>query len=145
MAKKRKQRKQRASSPRSKPKSVPKRMAVGFEAALQLVKRKRWPEALAEFQKLNQQFPNRPEVLTELVNICYELQDMHLWTTALSIPTGWTKSGRSRCALFPPFDVYTFNQKPQCKSQFSRNRQHHNNRREQVVILGRKNMSITLG
>ena len=79
MAKKRKQRKQRVSSPRSKPKSVPKKIAVGFETALQFVKRKRWPEALDAFQKLNQQFPNRPEVLTELVNICYELQDQHLY------------------------------------------------------------------
>ncbi len=81
MAKKRKSKTKRSSAPMSKPKSIPKKLAVGLRVAYELTDQRRWYDALTEFQRLNQQFPNRPEILTELINVCYELNDMSLYLT----------------------------------------------------------------
>ncbi len=41
-----------------------------------LTERKRWREALEKLESLHQRYPNRPELLTELVNVSYELEDL---------------------------------------------------------------------
>ena len=48
----------------------------GLEQADALIQRKRWDEALEVLQSLDRRYPNRPEVLTELVNLYHDLQDM---------------------------------------------------------------------
>jgi len=56
------------------------------------------------------------------------------------------RSGKGSCgsALFPPLDVYPFCQEPNCKSQFSRNRQDDNHNREDIVKLRQEKMPKTL-
>jgi tetratricopeptide (TPR) repeat protein len=48
-----------------------------------LTRRKRWAEALAELQALDQRYRNHPAVLTELVNVAYELQDMRQYLSCI--------------------------------------------------------------
>jgi tetratricopeptide (TPR) repeat protein len=44
--------------------------------AEKLTQRKRWKEALEHLAALDRRYPNRPEVLAELVNVCYDLKDL---------------------------------------------------------------------
>ncbi|NJN81647.1 MAG: tetratricopeptide repeat protein [Caldilineaceae bacterium] len=74
--------------PRKKPRSQPRRtpgqralsppprqLIVGMTEASVLVKKKRWTDAMARLLPLAEAYPNRPEVLVELLNVAYELKD----------------------------------------------------------------------
>lgn len=52
-------------------------LAKGLHQAEQLLERKQWEAAYKELVTLNQRFPNRPDVLTLLVNLAYDQQDLH--------------------------------------------------------------------
>jgi tetratricopeptide (TPR) repeat protein len=56
--------------------SVPLRLAPGLNQVNALMRRKRWHEAREILNDLDRRYPNREEVLTNLVNACYELHDM---------------------------------------------------------------------
>jgi tetratricopeptide (TPR) repeat protein len=71
MAKKKKKRRS-VPKPRS---SGPGRLLDGLQEADRLMRKKRWAEARDLLEELDRRYPRRPEVLTDLVNVCYELQD----------------------------------------------------------------------
>jgi tetratricopeptide (TPR) repeat protein len=77
MAKKRK--KGANPKPKKRIRSTPDALLEGLAEVDQLTYRRRWAEALEELQALDQRYPNRPEVLTELVNVCYELNNIHAY------------------------------------------------------------------
>lgn len=79
MAGKKKQRPKRKSIKGPRIRRTPSKLIPRLEEVERLTNRKRWGEALEELQELDHRFPNRPEVLSELVNVCYELQDMRLY------------------------------------------------------------------
>jgi Flp pilus assembly protein TadD len=54
----------------------PYSLLQGLQAVEGLTRRGQWAQALAQLQALNQRYPRRPEVLGELVNVCYELEDL---------------------------------------------------------------------
>lgn len=57
-------------------KAVPDDLIFGLGEAQSLMNRKRWREAREVLDDIDRRFANRPEVLTELVNVNYELNDM---------------------------------------------------------------------
>ena len=58
-------------------KAVPEGLIIGLDQAQSLMNRKRWLEARTALEELDRRYPNRPEVLTDLVNVNYELNDIH--------------------------------------------------------------------
>jgi hypothetical protein len=109
MASKKKQRLKRKSSQKFL-KLPPKRLIEQFEAADRLIKRKRWAEAFEALRALDQNYPHRPEILTELVNVCYELDDLHSFLvycqrlfklTPKDPETMFTLAGGAPCPRWP--------------------------------------------
>lgn len=79
MAKKKKQRSSRKQRPPQARKvwtNPPQELIEGLEEVDRLTGRKRWTAALEKLQALNQAYPKQPAILTELVNVCYELHDL---------------------------------------------------------------------
>src|SRR5260370_21498362 len=55
--------------------SIPKQLITELSEANRLMTRGRVAEAVELLRSLEQAYPNRAEVLAELVNACYELKD----------------------------------------------------------------------
>ena len=79
MAKRRKQSPKRKKPATAPVRFLPRQLVADIQEADKLINRKKWPEALAELRRLDQRHPNRPEILSELINVCYELNDMHFY------------------------------------------------------------------
>lgn len=60
---------------------MPEQLIVGLDQARAMMRRKRWLEAREILEPLDRRYPDRPEVLAELVNVYLELEDMshHQW------------------------------------------------------------------
>ncbi|MBU0702552.1 MAG: tetratricopeptide repeat protein, partial [Chloroflexi bacterium] len=71
---KRKKRKKTQRAPRAE-RPIPSRLLEGLHEAERLTKKKRWAEARDLLLDLDRRYPRRPEVLTHLVNACFELHD----------------------------------------------------------------------
>jgi len=56
--------------------NAPHRFVKGMAEASRLMQRKQWQEALEILLPLNRRYPGQPDLLTELVNVYYELQDI---------------------------------------------------------------------
>lgn len=56
--------------------SASERLNVELNEVSALMRRKRWSEAREILRDLDRRYPNREEVLTNLVNVCYELHDV---------------------------------------------------------------------
>jgi Flp pilus assembly protein TadD len=85
MAKKKKQRspreqrtprQQRAPQARKVWANPPQELVAGLKEVDRLTGRKKWGAALEKLQELDQAYPRQPAILTELVNVCYELHDL---------------------------------------------------------------------
>lgn len=61
---------------------LPSGLLAGLRNAAALMERKRAPEAIALLEELDLRYPNRVEVLTELVNAAYDIKDMQLYERA---------------------------------------------------------------
>ncbi len=48
----------------------------------ELIERKRWVEARARLQELDRRYPDNGEILSELLNVAYELHDMRTYLNA---------------------------------------------------------------
>jgi len=48
----------------------------------ELIERKRWVEAREQLQELDRRYPNNGEILSELLNVAYELRDMRTYLDA---------------------------------------------------------------
>ena len=59
-----------------------RQLQVKLTDAAALIKRKRWSEAREAFEDLAKGFPNRTDILAELVNVNYELRDTHRYQEA---------------------------------------------------------------
>lgn len=82
MAKRKKQnrpRKQRPAQIQTRRPAVPQKLLAQLEEVDRLTRRKKWTQALEALQALDRAYPRQPVVLTELVNVCFELGDMHLY------------------------------------------------------------------
>lgn len=73
MAKKKKKKQHPARATRSAP---PRQMLEHLAEAERLTKKKRLAEARDLLENLNRRYPRRPEVLTDLVNVYYDLHDI---------------------------------------------------------------------
>lgn len=74
MAQKKKNSTRAKSRPPARP--LPRALLDGLIEAEKLTQHKRWQEALEHLAALDRRYPNRPEVLAELVNVCYDLKDL---------------------------------------------------------------------
>lgn len=73
--KRKKKRQKRDHSARKTRPSMPRRLLTGLKKAYNSTRKSRWAEAYDLLLNLNRNYPRRPEVLSELVNVCYELGD----------------------------------------------------------------------
>lgn len=71
-----KKKKKKRSRPRATVSAPPRRLLEGLLEADRLMRKKRWIEALNLLKDLNRRYRRRPEVLTNLVNAYYELDDI---------------------------------------------------------------------
>ena len=55
--------------------SIPRRLVEGLREAELLAEKKHWTEARDQLEALDQRFPGQPDLLTQLVNVYYALQD----------------------------------------------------------------------
>jgi tetratricopeptide (TPR) repeat protein len=62
---------------------VPRRFVEGLEQAEQLMKKKRWTGARETLQDLDRRYPGQPAILTHLVNVYYELEDIRRYQSAV--------------------------------------------------------------
>jgi tetratricopeptide (TPR) repeat protein len=76
-----KKKRKRRSVPKPR-RSGPGRLLEGLQEADRLMRKKRWAEARNLLEELDRRYPHRPEVLTDLVNVYYELQDTELYQYA---------------------------------------------------------------
>lgn len=79
MAKKKKQRSPRSQrSPQARKvwANPPQKLLADMDEVDRLIGRKKWTAALAKLQELDQAYPMQPAILTELVNVSYELHDL---------------------------------------------------------------------
>ncbi len=53
-----------------------RKLLAGLAEAEALTQRRRWSDAMAHLEQLDRKYPNRPEVLTELVNVAYDLKNL---------------------------------------------------------------------
>jgi Flp pilus assembly protein TadD len=102
MAKKKKQRKPRQQRPPQGHKTwaaPPQRLLASLDEVDRLTHRKKWKTALELLQELEQEYPRQPAILVELVNVCYELQDLNRYLYYIEL-----------LAQFPPVEPeITFN------------------------------------
>ncbi len=71
-----KRKKKKRSRPRATVSPPPRRLLEGLDEADRLMRKKRWIEARDLLEDLKQRYRRRPEVLTDLVNVYYELDDI---------------------------------------------------------------------
>ncbi|MEM7034338.1 MAG: hypothetical protein AAF629_32645 [Chloroflexota bacterium] len=81
MAKKRKKATTRKS--RTSSKALQSKAQDALEEVEWLISRKQWHQAQAALQSLDQKHPNRPKILTKLIAVCLELDDMRPYLYAL--------------------------------------------------------------
>jgi tetratricopeptide (TPR) repeat protein len=62
--------------------AVPRRFIQGLAEADQLAKNKRWIEARDALEALDRRYPGQSELLTDLVNVYYELKDLQGYQSA---------------------------------------------------------------
>ena len=58
------------------------RLLSGLSEVATLMRDKQWPQALERLEALDRRYPHQAEVLTALVNVCYELQDIRRYQHA---------------------------------------------------------------
>jgi len=63
--------------------SIPRRLLQGLQQAEQLAEKKRWVEARDILESLDRRYPGQPAVLTDLVNVYYELEDTRGYQSAV--------------------------------------------------------------
>ena len=77
MAKRRTRRRARkSSSKRRRERSLPKKLQVEMEYVIELLDRRQWSEAQDLLVSLNKRFPRRVEILSALLEVSYELNEM---------------------------------------------------------------------
>jgi Flp pilus assembly protein TadD len=73
MAKKKKQRSPQARKVWAEP---PQTLLAAMDEVDRLIDRQQWAAALEKLQELDRVYPRQPAILTDLVNVCYELQEL---------------------------------------------------------------------
>ncbi|MBI2951933.1 tetratricopeptide repeat protein [bacterium] len=58
------------------------RLLSGLSEVATLMRDRQWPQALERLEVLDRRYPNQAEILSALVNVCYELQDIRRYQHA---------------------------------------------------------------
>jgi len=81
MSKKGRRRSRKASGAAPR-RSAPPRLVAGLDETDMAMRRKRWDQARQILDDLDRRYPNRVEVLSRLIDVCYELNDVARYQVA---------------------------------------------------------------